>query len=101
MNKITDLFVFKIRMLNGHTLTPTWTDSLAQVGDHYGHKMNHYHRADLHRTLRELAQDTTYSPETPVTIKLGTEVVEIDCEKATLALEDGMMVLEFRKIFLS
>jgi 2-polyprenyl-6-methoxyphenol hydroxylase-like FAD-dependent oxidoreductase len=27
-----------------------------------------------------------------VTIKLGTEVVEIDCEKATLALEDGTRI---------
>lgn len=80
---------FKLRILNGHALTPILADSLAQVGDHYGHKMNHYHRADLHRTLRELAQDTTYSPETPVTIRLGTELVEIDCEKATLTLEDG------------
>lgn len=55
----------------------------------YGHKLNYYHRVDLHRTLRELAQGEVLNGREQVKIRLASEVAEIDYDNATLTTQDG------------
>ncbi|KAK0726189.1 hypothetical protein B0T21DRAFT_371151 [Apiosordaria backusii] len=50
------------------------------------------HRVDLHNGLRELATQPQHEPETlgpPVAIKLGQEIIGVDCETGTVKLKDG------------
>jgi salicylate hydroxylase len=58
------------------------------VEEKFGAPWNFYHRVDAHNSLRELATD----PERPgklATIKLASQVVDIDCETGVLTLKDG------------
>jgi salicylate hydroxylase len=54
----------------------------------YGTKWNFYHRVDMHQELKERALD----PEglgKPAVIKLGCQVVDVDCEEGVITIKDG------------
>ncbi len=59
------------------------------VEEKYGTKWNFYHRVDVHRSLKELAEDPAAGPGKPATIRLGSQVVDIDCDAGILTLKDG------------
>ena len=58
------------------------------VEEKFGAKWNFYHRVDAHNSLRELATDPKL-PGKPATIRLASQVVDVDCETGTLTLKDG------------
>lgn len=58
------------------------------VQQKYGTKWNFYHRVDAHNSLKELATDPTL-PGKPATIRLASQVVDVDCESGILTLKDG------------
>lgn len=88
--------ITQVRFINGQTLTPMFSDSLAGCTERYGHTLYHYHRVDLHKTLMELARDSSpLGAETlgrPVAIRLCAKVVGVDPVEATLTLEDGLRI---------
>lgn len=54
----------------------------------YGCKWNFYHRVDMHQELKELALDPE-GPGKAAVIKLGSQVVDVDCEEGTMTIKDG------------
>ena len=58
------------------------------VEEKYGAKWNFYHRVDVHRSLKEMAEDPE-APGKPATIRLGSQVVDIDCDAGIITLIDG------------
>lgn len=79
-------------MPKGDTLEIAYQESFADVDSKFGHKWLFYHRQDLHRGLREMAEDPQTAPNTSCKINLGAAVVEIDCEEGILRMEDGTEV---------
>jgi salicylate hydroxylase len=59
------------------------------VEQKYGTKWNFYHRVDAHNSLKELATDPSL-PGKPATIRLASQVVDVDCESGVLTLKDGV-----------
>jgi salicylate hydroxylase len=56
----------------------------------YGAKGHFFHRVDLHTGLKELAQNPGSNPGfRPATIRLSSEVADIDCEAGIIKLADG------------
>ncbi|KAK5651808.1 hypothetical protein OQA88_11676 [Cercophora sp. LCS_1] len=53
------------------------------IGEHMGHMSWSFHRVDLHRGLRELAE------KLGVVIELGKEVSGVDCENGIVRLKNG------------
>ena len=54
----------------------------------YGSKWNFYHRVDMHQELKERALDPN-GPGKPAVIKLGSQVVDVDCEEGIITIKDG------------
>jgi 2-polyprenyl-6-methoxyphenol hydroxylase-like FAD-dependent oxidoreductase len=54
----------------------------------YGSKWNFYHRVDMHQELKDLAVDPN-GPGKPAVIKLGSQVVDVDCEEGIITIKDG------------
>ena len=77
----------QVRTLAWDTLETKYQDSFDGVKERYGgHAFNAFHRVDLHNGLREMAE------EHGATIKLASDVVDIDCEAGTLTLKDGTAI---------
>ncbi|KAK5079770.1 hypothetical protein LTR70_009185 [Exophiala xenobiotica] len=80
-------------MVNGANLEPMWKDSFDGLMDKYGSTINHYHRVDLHRTLREMAQESSGAAKgKPATIRLATKVREVDVGDGVIGFDDGTSV---------
>ena len=62
------------------------TLNFSNVEQLYGNKWYFYHRVDMHRQLREQAQ------EAGALIRLGKQVVDIDPETGVVSLKDGKNV---------
>ena len=54
----------------------------------YGSKWNFYHRVDMHQELKDRALDPN-GPGKPAVIKLGSQVVDVDCEEGIITIKDG------------
>ncbi len=62
------------------------TLSFANVEQQFGHKWYFYHRVDMHRQLRHLAE------EAGAVIRLGNQVMDVDPETGMVDLKDGSRV---------
>ena len=83
-------FVLQVRRPKGDTLENMGpTLFFRDVEEKYGTKWNFYHRVDVHRSLKELAEDPAAGPGKPATIKLGSQVVDIDCDAGIITVKDG------------
>lgn len=79
-----------LRMVHAHTLETAFVEDLADVHARFGASMGFYHRVDLHNTLKDIAQSEESDPVgPPALIKLGSAVVDIDCEAGRIVLADG------------
>ncbi|KAF2100650.1 FAD/NAD(P)-binding domain-containing protein [Rhizodiscina lignyota] len=74
----------QFRRLHWKTMNLEFQDSFDHVQAKYGHAFNAFHRVDLHREMRRIAED-----KLGVQINLGSHVKKIDCPTGTLMLEDG------------
>ncbi|KAL9062190.1 MAG: hypothetical protein Q9157_009143, partial [Trypethelium eluteriae] len=74
------------RSLNAETLECEERMDLTGAKEKYGDVLNGFHRVDIHRGLREKAE------ELGVKILLGKEVVDLDCEAGTFTTKDGETV---------
>ncbi|KAF2212456.1 hypothetical protein CERZMDRAFT_84791 [Cercospora zeae-maydis SCOH1-5] len=72
----------QVRMVNATTLDVEYQFGFNDVPDRFGHNFNAYHRVDLHRGLRDIAE------RLGVEILLGEEVVDLDCEEGVLKFKD-------------
>lgn len=82
----------QVRRPKGDTLEPMApTLSFKNVLEKYGNEWYFYHRVDMHRQLRVMAEDTTL-PGTVSKINLGCQVVDIDPEEGKITLKDGTVV---------
>lgn len=73
----------QVRRPKGDTLEPMApTLSFADVKEKFGTRWLFYHRVDMHRTLRELAEASG------ATIRLGCQVVDVDIEAGIIVLKD-------------
>ena len=75
------------RRPKGDTLEPMApTLSFANVEQQFGNKWYFYHRVDMHRHLREMAEAAGSI------IRLGTQVTDVDPETGLISLKDGSHV---------
>ena len=82
-------FSLQVRRPKGDTLEEMGKPLFFRdVEQKYGTKWNFYHRVDAHHSLKELATDPTL-PGKPATIRLASQVVDVDCESGILTLKDG------------
>lgn len=56
----------------------------------YGHRFCAFHRVDIHNELRALAESGAYRGA--VSFRLGSEVLELDCEAGIMTLKDGTKI---------
>jgi salicylate hydroxylase len=74
----------QVRRPKGDTLEPMApTLSFADVKEKFGTRWLFYHRVDMHRTLRELAE------EQGAVIRLGNKVVDVDVDAGIIHIEGG------------
>lgn len=74
----------QVRRPKGDTLEPMApTLSFADVKEKFGTRWLFYHRVDMHRTLRELAE------EQGALIRLGNKVVDVDVDAGIIHIEGG------------
>lgn len=74
----------QVRRPKGDTLEPMApTLSFADVKEKFGTRWLFYHRVDMHRTLRELAEAQG------AVIRLGHQVVDVDIEAGIIIVKDG------------
>ncbi|KAF5568670.1 3-hydroxybenzoate 6-hydroxylase [Fusarium napiforme] len=80
----------QMRMVHPQTLEDLVVENFSQVEDDYGAPFMFFHRVDLHTALKDMAvsSDERY-PGPPVVIHNGRSVTSLDCEKATIVLENG------------
>lgn len=80
----------QMRMVDPQTLEDLVVENFSHVEDDYGAPFVFFHRVDLHTTLKEMAlsSDERY-PGLPVVIHNGHSVMSLDCEKATIVLDNG------------
>ena len=77
----------QVRRPKGDTLEPMApTLSFANVEQQYGNKWYFYHRVDMHRHLRELAEAAGSI------IRLGAQVIDVDHETGMIQLKDGSQI---------
>lgn len=82
----------QVRRPKGDTLEPMApTLSFRNVKEKYGNEWYFYHRVDMHKQLRVMAEDTTL-PGTVTKLNLGCQVVDIDPEAGKITLKDGTVV---------
>lgn len=62
------------------------TLSFANVEQQFGNKWYFYHRVDMHRHLREMAESAG------AVIRLGAQVMDVDPETGVIDLKDGSRV---------
>lgn len=79
-------------MVNHQTLEPFLKDVYGDLTPLYGSGFYHWHRVQLHRTLRELAA----APEDPrgptADITLGHKIADVDCDDGLIILTNGEKV---------
>jgi len=82
------------RFAAAQSLTVFMYEEYKDVAETMGAASWSFHRVDLHRGLRKLAteEDTEHDKGQPVTIRLGVDVVGVDCDKGTLKLGNGDVV---------
>lgn len=73
----------QVRHVDAQTLEIIHQCGFASVEPEFGHRYNAYHRVDLHRGLKTMADDLG------VKIQLGREVVDLDCAEGVLTFKDG------------
>ncbi|EMF16641.1 FAD/NAD(P)-binding domain-containing protein, partial [Sphaerulina musiva SO2202] len=73
----------QVRHVDAHTLEIIHQCGFASVEPEFGHRYNAYHRVDLHRGLKTMAENLG------VEIQLGREVVDLDCAEGVLTFKDG------------
>ncbi|EMT67927.1 hypothetical protein NOF04DRAFT_19521 [Fusarium oxysporum II5] len=80
----------QIRMVDPHTLEDLVVENFGHVEDDYGAPFMFFHRVDLHTALKEMAlsSDERYLGS-PVVIHNGNSVTSLDCERATILLDNG------------
>ena len=79
------------RDLDPRTLEQRGQVDTSGLAGKFGTEMYSYHRLDLHNALRDLT--TSQNGKGPVpSIKLGDEVVGIDCETGVVTLRSGEQV---------
>ncbi|KAI1067015.1 hypothetical protein LB506_003906 [Fusarium annulatum] len=80
----------QMRMVHPQTLEDLVVENFSHVEDDYGAPFVFFHRVDLHTALKEMAlsSDERYSG-LPVVIHNGHSVMSLDCEKATIVLDNG------------
>ena len=77
----------QVRRPKGDTLEPMApTLNFSNVDKLYGNKWYFYHRVDMHRRLKDLAE------EAGAVIRLGNQVMDVDCESGVISLKDGSKV---------
>ncbi|SCO04893.1 related to salicylate 1-monooxygenase [Fusarium fujikuroi] len=80
----------QMRMVYPQTLEDLVVENFSHVENDYGAPFMFFHRVDLHTALKDMAlsSDERYSGP-PVVIHNGHSVMSLDCEKATIVLDDG------------
>lgn len=77
----------QVRRPKGDTLEPMApTLSFADVEKQFGNKWFFYHRVDMHRQLRELAEAQG------AVIRLGKQVMDVEVDSGVIELRDGFKV---------
>ncbi|KLO81439.1 Uncharacterized protein LW93_8149 [Fusarium fujikuroi] len=80
----------QMRMVHPQTLEDLVIENFSHVENDYGAPFMFFHRVDLHTALKDMAlsSDERYSGP-PVVIHNGHSVMSLDCEKATIVLDNG------------
>ncbi|KLP10120.1 Uncharacterized protein LW94_9233 [Fusarium fujikuroi] len=80
----------QMRMVHPQTLEDLVVENFSHVENDYGAPFMFFHRVDLHTALKDMAlsSDERY-PGLPVVIHNGHSVTSLDCEKATIVLDNG------------
>ncbi|CVK87777.1 related to salicylate 1-monooxygenase [Fusarium mangiferae] len=80
----------QMRMVHPQTLEDLVVENFRHVENDYGAPFMFFHRVDLHTALKEMAlsSDEQY-PGLPVVIHNGHSVTSLDCENATIMLDNG------------
>lgn len=82
----------QVRRPKGDSLEPMApTLDFSKVEEKYGENWNFYHRADMHKQLREMVTSSDI-PGSPGVINLGCQVVDIDLEQGNIVLKDGRII---------
>ena len=59
------------------------------VEEKYGAKWNFYHRVDVHNSLKEIATSPNAGAGKPVVVRLGSQVIDVDCENGIITVKNG------------
>lgn len=80
----------QMRMVDPHTLKDLVVENFSYVEDEYGAPFMFFHRVDLHTALKEMALSSNERYlGSPVVIHNGNSVTSLDCERATILLDNG------------
>lgn len=79
------------RRLDAQTLERIAHTDFSDVEAKFGHRFCAYHRVDIHNLMRETAVSEAL-PGRPVSIHLGSQVMDINCEEGIMTLYDGTRI---------
>ena len=68
------------------------TESFNGVEERFGNAIYHWHRVDLHQTLRDYATASAAHPNPPASVHLGARIKAIDCDEGIIVFENGQQV---------
>ena len=63
-----------------------------ELEEQFGNPYYLYHRVDLHNGLKSLALDTSSDSKPKTTLRLSSEIVNLDCENGLLTTKDGTKI---------
>ena len=90
--KTQGIEIKQVRRPKGDTLEPMApTIDFSDIPSRYGNEWYFYHRVDMHKELRSMAEDPELENKASV-IRLGCQVVDIDVEEGIITLKDGTTV---------
>ncbi|KAF2184231.1 FAD dependent oxidoreductase [Zopfia rhizophila CBS 207.26] len=89
-NRANVIALIQGRAFNANTLDLVYFAKYDYMVPKYGAPWYLYHRIDLHTELKRLATEPTCGSR-PVKINISSQVVDIDCEKGTLTLANGLV----------
>lgn len=82
----------QVRRPKGDTLEPMApTLDFSDIPERYGSEWYFYHRVDMHKQLRLMAEDPEMEGTASV-IRLGCQVVDVDPEEGIITLKDGTTI---------
>ena len=78
--------------MHHESLEPLAIHSFEDVEQRFGNWLYHWHRVELHQTLRDHATLPNPQARQPGSVSLSKAITNVDCDKGIIFLEDGQQI---------